>query len=56
MKLIHEENFQSPFAIYKFFEKFREGLSLVSTPTLKAKSGVRPARLAAPRWIPPNDD
>jgi hypothetical protein len=54
-KAIHEEFFQSPFAIFKFIGKFRENLKMISIPqrNIVAAHASRPV---VPNWIPSTGD
>jgi hypothetical protein len=51
-KAIHEEIFQSPFAIFKFIENFNNELSNQGLKTQTRSMGT-PQRLTTPTWIPP---
>lgn len=53
-KAIHEEIFQSPFAISKFIGNFIDDLKLIAYPPHVRTTRSAPA--AVPRWIAPADD
>jgi hypothetical protein len=52
-KAIHEEIFQSPFAIYKFIENCNNELNNQGAKTQTRSMMGTPQRLRAPTWIPP---
>jgi hypothetical protein len=54
-KAIHVEIYQSPFAIFKFIEKFICDLNF-SGAKVRSTMTDRSARSSAPKWIPPPGD